>query len=94
MITNRKKIKSEPQAEQGVPGNRQDSIALLVQVVNRNLKDKSISEDQLQQLQAAVDSVDELLSLDRTELNYVLKSIGRMDAFQMICVRKYLGGLQ
>lgn len=50
-------------------------------MVNRNLKDKSISEDQLQQLQAAVDSVDELLSLDRTELTYVLKSIGRMDAF-------------
>ena len=61
-------------------GNRQDSIALLVQVVNRNLKDKSISEDQLQQLQA-VDSEDELLSLDHTELTYVLKSIGRMDAF-------------
>lgn len=66
------------------------SLALMVQVVNTNLKEKPILEEQLQRLQNAVDSVSELESLEPQELTDVLRSVGKLNTIQMIRVRQHL----
>ena len=92
-----KRVKVGTQAtapEQSKPPASQDSLAVMVETVNRSVSGKAVSQEQLRQLQDAVDGVDELLSLERMQLTNVLKSVGNMEYEQMIMVRKYLGNLR
>lgn len=85
----------EAQPEQAVsPTSSSNSIAVMITTINSNLEGNFISQEQLQLLQGAVDSVDELMSLERHQLTHVLKHVGKMDQFQVIMVRSYLGNLQ
>ena len=79
-------------APQGAHGQLEthESLAVMVQVVNMDLKEKPILEEQLASLQDAVDSVSELKSLRRHELTDVLASVGKLKPIQMIRVRQYL----
>ena len=67
-----------------------ESLGLMVEQVNQNLKEKPISVTQLERLQSAIDNVAELRALQRSELTDVLKTIGQLETIQMIHVRKYL----
>lgn len=83
------------QPEQAVsPTSSRNSIAMMIATINSSLVDNLISQEQLQLLQGAVDSVDELMSLERHQLTHVLKHVGKMDPFQVIMVRSHLGNLQ
>ncbi|KAA6422029.1 MAG: hypothetical protein FRX49_08047 [Trebouxia sp. A1-2] len=71
-----------------------DSLEIMFKMVNCTLGNKAISQEQMQLLQGAVDSVDELKGLKRKQLSFVLESIGKMETCQMIVIRHYLTGLQ
>ena len=67
-----------------------ESVQIMVEQVNQNLKEKPISVTQLEKLQSVVDNVCELRLLQRSELTDVLKRIGQLETIQMIYVRRYL----
>ncbi len=67
-----------------------DSLDVMFKKVNCFLQDEAISQEQMRLLQGAVDHVDELRGLERDRLTRVLKSIGKLDSFQIIAIRNYL----
>ena len=83
-----RQLEAAPQGAHGLETH--ESLAVMVQVVNMDLKEKPILEEQLASLQDAVDSVSELKSLRRHELTDVLASVGKLKPIQMIRVRQYL----
>lgn len=85
----------ELQPQQHVSSNSSpDSLDVMFKKVNCFLQDEAISQEQMRLLQGAVDHVDELKGLGRDCLTRVLKSIGKLDPFQIIVIRNYLTGLQ
>lgn len=86
-----KRIKAELQEHVHGHIDHADSLAFMVQELNnRDLKQKPIRMEQLQNLQNAVAGVTELKALQPQELTHVLTSVGKLEPFQKIFVRQFL----
>ena len=93
VLGNTKRIKAEAAEHARGHTDHADSLALMVQEVNRRLAEKPITMEQLQKLQDAIDGVSELRTLQPQELTHVLTSIGRLETVQKIFVRQYLNSV-
>lgn len=85
-----KRVKAEPPEGADDYTDHADSLALMVQEVNRSLAGNPITMEQLQRLQDAVDGVSELKDLQAQELTHVLAAVGSLETVQKIFVRRYL----